>query len=128
MEKPKMLIIDDEREFLDFLKEELEIREYDVAVACDGQEGLAKIKEYKPDMIICDFKMPKKDGLKVLKELREGGDTKTPFIMLTAMDDFTKTRESYDNQASLYLTKPFQLPVLLKNIQLFLELAPNRLG
>ena len=128
MDKPKVLIIDDEREFLDFLKEELETREYDVAVACDGQEGLAKIKEYKPDMIICDFKMPKKDGLKVLKELREGGDTKTPFIMLTAMDDFTKTRESYDNQASLYLTKPFQLPVLLKNIQLFLELAPNRLG
>ena len=127
MDKPKVLIIDDEREFLDFLKEELETREYDVAVACDGQEGLVKIKEYKPDLIICDFKMPKKDGLKVLRELREGGDAKTPFIMLTAMDDFTKTKESYDSQANLYLTKPFQLPVLLKNIQLFLGLAPNRL-
>ena len=128
MDRPKILLIDDEPGFLDFLKEELEGREYDVATACDGQDGLAKIKEYKPDLIICDFKMPKKNGLEVLGEFRGSGDAKTPFIMLTAMDDFEKTKTAYDKEASLYLTKPFQLPVLLKNIQLFLTLAQNRLG
>ena len=128
MSKSKILVIDDESDFLEFLKEELQAREYDVATACDGQDGLTKIKEYKPDLIICDFKMPKKNGLEVLGEFRAGGETKTPFIMLTAMDDFEKTKTAYDKEANLYLTKPFQLPVLLKNIQLFLTLAQNRLG
>jgi len=69
--KEKILVIDDEQELLDLLKMSLELEDYEVVTALDGDEGLIKFKEHSPDLIICDIIMPKKDGYEVLKEIKE---------------------------------------------------------
>lgn len=125
--KARILVVDDEQEFLDFIKEQLELRDYIVLLARDGTEGLAGIKTNRPDLVICDIRMPKQDGFCVLKELRHSGDTKTPFIMVTAFDDFEKMKDAYSEEADVYLTKPVAIDTLLKNIQLLLSIKANRL-
>ena len=127
MIKPKILIIDDEKDFLNFLKEELELQGYEVFASLNGEDGIRQIKEFKPDLVICDIKMPRQDGFYVLKELRRSGDTKMPFIMLTAFTDFDKTRKAYAEEADLYLTKPVKIPLLLKNIKLLLALLKQKI-
>ena len=66
MDKTKILIIDDEKDLLDLLKEKLELEGYEVVTASDGEEGLISAQVCEPDLIICDIKMPKKDGFEVL--------------------------------------------------------------
>ena len=56
----KALIIDDEKDLLDIIKERLDLEGYDVATATDGEEGLMKAAKYKPNVVICDIMMPKK--------------------------------------------------------------------
>lgn len=126
MGKPVILVIDDEKEFLDLMKKGLEPAGYEVITADNGSEGLTKARDYKPDLVICDIKMPKKDGLQVLKELRQDeGLRYTSFIMLTVIDDFKKVREVYDEEANYYITKPVELDKLLKNIPTLLRLRES---
>lgn len=126
MGKIKILIIDDEKDFLSMLGEQLGLENYDVFTALDGEEGIAKAKSHKPGLVICDVRMPKKDGFEVLKVLRQDANFSAPFIMLTAVDDFDKVKKAYDNQVDFYVTKPVELNKLLKNIRLLLNLSKNR--
>ena len=123
MAKPKILIIDDEEDFLYLFKTKLEIDGYDVVTAINGQEGVEKAKACKVNIIVCDLKMPKKDGLQVLKEVKANTNIKAPFIMLTGVDDFAKTQKAYEDKADFYVTKPVEFADLLKNIRLLLDLA-----
>lgn len=125
--KAKILVVDDEQDFLDFIKEQLELHGYDVMVAGDGEEGLSIISAKRPDIILCDVRMPKQDGFHVLKELRHSGDSKTPFIMVTAFDDFEKTKNAYSEDADFYITKPVEIDSLIKNIKTLLNIKANRL-
>ncbi|MDD5423353.1 MAG: response regulator [Candidatus Omnitrophica bacterium] len=125
--RSKILVVDDEQEFLSFMKEHLELHGYDVVLACDGEEGIVCVKKHSPDLIICDIRMPKQDGFYVLRELRHSGDSKTPFIMVTAFDDFNKTRDAYNEEADFYLTKPVAVNVLMNNIKTLLSIKANRL-
>ena len=117
-----ILVIDDEKDFLGLLKEKLELEGYEVSTAVDGEEGLISAQVSHPDIVICDIRMPKKDGFAVLKALKKNPDFRAPFIMLTAVDDFDKIREAYDEQADFYVTKPVKLQKLLKNIRILLNL------
>ncbi|MFH1381188.1 MAG: response regulator [Candidatus Omnitrophota bacterium] len=123
MEKKKILIIDDEKDLLDLLKEQLELAEYEVIIAQDGEEGLEKAASYKPDLIICDINMPKKNGFEVLKEFRDNQNTYTPFIILTVESDFDKTKAAYDGTADFYATKPVNIEKLKKNIVTILNIS-----
>lgn len=127
MAKEKILIIDDEKDFLDSLKDVLESEDYGVTTARDGQEGLIKAKVTKPDLIICDIRMPKKDGFEVLKSLRKDLKIGSPFIMLTALDDFRKAKEAYADKADFYVTKPVDPFMLLKNIRTLLNLCRGKI-
>jgi len=123
MNKTKILVIDDEEDFLDLMRNGLEPQGYEVITATDGTNGLAKAKVSKPDLVICDIKMPKKDGFQVLKEMRQDAELRRiPFIMLTVVDEFKKVEEAYDEEADFYVTKPVKFDVLLKNISLLLNL------
>jgi len=126
MRKNKILLIDDEKEFLDLLNKWLTAEGYDVAEAMDGKEGIAKVKAEKPDLIICDIRMPKMDGQAVLKEVRRDIDKDIPFIMLTAVEDFKSVEEAYEEEADFYLTKPVKIAELSKNVKLLLDLKKNR--
>jgi CheY-like chemotaxis protein len=132
MEGAKILVIDDESRYRDLMRDKLESEGFEVILACDGEEGLERARGTKPDLIICDMKMPKKDGFDVLKALRKDSDLHTPFIMLTAVDDFENIKSAYEYEANFYVTKPvfykklFDSTNLMKNIRLLLSFPDTR--
>ena len=81
-EKPKILIIEDEEELMELLRAKLSKEGYDVACAYDGEEGVNKINEYKPDLILLDIVMPKLDGYGVLEKMNDA-DIKIPVIIIS---------------------------------------------
>jgi two-component system alkaline phosphatase synthesis response regulator PhoP len=111
-EKKRILVVDDEPDFCAIVQGNLEKEGFEVEVAYDGNEGLAKVKANPPDAIVLDVMMPEKDGYAVCKEIKE--DQKLadiPIIMLTAVaSHVTSTRYShYDGmsmEADDYLPKP----------------------
>ncbi len=128
MEREKILIIDDEKDFLSLLQGALSGEGYDVVSAVDGDEGLNKAKKDKFDLIICDIRMPKKDGYEVLKGVRQDVDKHLPFIMLTAIEDFKNIEEAYDYEADFYMSKPVEFVSLLKNVRILLNLHKTNTG
>lgn len=127
MGKAKILVIDDEKEILALLKEQLEFRNYEVITSTDGDDGLRKARELRPNLVICDINMPKKDGFIVLRELRETQMEHVPFIMLTVLDGFHYAKKSYDYQADFYVAKPVEIGKLVKNIRILLSLSKERI-
>ena len=121
----KILIIDDEKEMLDLLSGFLSQRGYAVATASDGEEGLKKFDTEKPDLVICDIKMPRKDGFQFLKEVRVSRKW-VPIIIVSALAEPASVLKGYDFQADFYLSKPLDLNEALKSVQIMLSLAPLR--
>nr|MBP9121777.1 response regulator [Ignavibacteriaceae bacterium] len=82
--KTKILIVEDERDIVEFLTYNLELENFTVIAAHDGEEGLKKMSE-KPDIVLLDIMMPKMDGYEVCRRIRENKQTaKLPVIFLTA--------------------------------------------
>ncbi len=128
MEKAKILVIDDEEAFQDFLKMRLEKEGYEVITAYDGEEGLEKAKAQRPDLVICDIKMPNKDGHEVLREIRQTVDKNLPFVMVSVLDDFEHIKEAHYDKADFYTTKPVEMASLSKNIRILLNLRKAKEG
>ncbi|MCM8760985.1 MAG: response regulator [Candidatus Omnitrophica bacterium] len=121
----KILVIDDEKEISDMLTDFLSPRGYNVISAANGEEGLKKFDSEAPNIVICDIKMPVKDGFQFLKELRDSRKW-VPVIILTALTEPASILKGYDLQADYYITKPIDLNEMLKAIQIMLSLAPLR--
>ncbi|MBI2037560.1 MAG: response regulator transcription factor [Candidatus Magasanikbacteria bacterium] len=115
-----ILIIEDEKDIIKFLKPGLEAECFAVDVAEDGEKGLlcALSKEY--DVIILDNNLPKKSGQEVCEELRANKKT-TPIIMLSVLSDVDKKVELLNTGADDYLTKPFSFQELLARIRSLLR-------
>lgn len=112
-EKTKILVVDDEASSREGLSELLESWGYKALKARDGDDALEVIGRTRPDIIICDLKMPKLDGLGVLKAV--GDDTDMVFVMLTAQGTIDSAVEAIKLGAYDYLTKPIDI-MRLKNI------------
>lgn len=117
----KILVVDDESSIRKFLKISLEAHQFTVVEAQNGAEGLQKLIEEKPSLIILDHGLPDMSGIEVLKQLREWSDT--PVIFLTVMNSDEDKVEALDNGADDYLTKPFSLPELLARIRVAIRHA-----
>ena len=91
MVKPRIVAIDDEVEFIDMLQSYFAPRGYDINVSVRGVRGIEIIKENKPDVILCDLKMPGIDGDEVLKLLKTM-QPEPKLIFITAYDDGGKTK------------------------------------
>jgi len=90
----KVLIIDDDLVFKDLMKAGLDPAEYDVLLASNGQEGLAKMSESKPDVILLDIKMPGMNGLDFLKEINQKyGEGKTPILITSNISSMETVSE-----------------------------------
>lgn len=114
----KILIVDDERDLVETLAFRLETAGYKVACAYDGQEGLKKAKEEKPDLILLDVMMPKMDGYQVCRMLKFDQNFKNiPIIMLTARGQMQDKNIGKDVGADEYVTKPFESADLLERIK-----------
>ncbi|MCP4650834.1 MAG: response regulator [PVC group bacterium] len=114
----KILVVDDEHDMVTILKARLEKRGFAVVSAYDGAEGLEKIDEENPDLIILDIIMPKMDGYTVIKELKKRsmkeGSSLIPVIVLTAKD---KMQDLFAMEGVTdYIIKPFEVPELLDKI------------
>jgi len=120
---PKILLVDDDSDFLEATKQILAANRYEVITAKDGEEGIAKARYENPDLILLDVIMPGMDGFTVCYELRKSPQTRPiPIIMLTAVgQQFSKpdygVEIAIDHLADDYIDKPVDTATLLKKIE-----------
>ena len=106
MSKPRIVAIDDEVDFIQMLKDYFEPREYEINVAIRGAKGIELVKEKKPDVVLCDLKMPGIDGDEVLKLIKSMSPM-PKVIFITAYDDGGKTKARLLTMGAFaYLDKP----------------------
>jgi two-component system response regulator MprA len=127
MSAMKILVVDDERAVRESLRRALELEGYDVELAGDGLEGLARVEESQPDVLILDVLMPGMDGLEMCRRLRRG-DNRLPVLMLTARDAVENRVAGLDAGADDYVTKPFALEELLARVRALLRRSSNGAG
>jgi heavy metal response regulator len=116
----RILVVEDEKKVASFIKRGLEEEKYEVDTAMDGEEGLKMATEKPYDLIVLDWMLPKKDGLTMVKELREK-KTVTPVLMLTAKDSLEDIITGLDSGSDDYLTKPFAFAELLARVRALLR-------
>jgi len=118
--KEKILIIEDEEDLVKGLRLNLKDEGYQVAWASDGEQGIDRVFKEKPDLILLDIMLPKKDGLEICRELREKKIT-IPIIMLTAKGEEIDKVVGLEIGADDYITKPFSVRELLARIKAHLR-------
>ena len=116
----RALVIEDERKLAFYIKKGLEEHHFAVDVAYNGEEGVGYADENEYDVVVLDLLLPKKDGMAVLRELREKGDP-VPVLILTALDAVADKVAGLDAGADDYLTKPFSFLELLARVRALLR-------
>lgn len=115
MNKPEILVIDDEPQIRKLLEINLETSGYKVMQAASGKEGILMAAHHPPDMILLDIGLPDKSGHEILKELRTWFNRS--IIILSVQDSENDIIAALDNGATDYLTKPFRTGELLARIR-----------
>lgn len=117
MSKPmKILLAEDESSLGLIVKESLESRDFLVEWCENGEEALSKYQEFRPDVLVLDVMMPKKDGFTLAKEIRKM-DRRTPIIFLTAKSQTKDVVEGFGLGGNDYLKKPFSMEELIVRVQ-----------
>lgn len=111
----KILVVDDEKSIADIIKFNLEKEGYEVDTAYDGEEGILKVNKWKPDLVVLDVMMPKKDGFEVLKDIRMNFNI--PVLMLTAKEEEFDKVLGLELGADDYITKPFSMRELVARVK-----------
>jgi DNA-binding response OmpR family regulator len=123
----KILVIEDEPEIRENLKDTLESEEFTVVTAKNGYEGVAKAISELPTLILCDRMMHPGDGTYVLHAIRDNpGTAQIPFIFITALAAHKDIRDGMNEGADDYLAKPFSRKDLLQAVYVQLEKAKSR--
>lgn len=121
--KSKILIVDDAIDTVELLRKRFRSEGYDTAEAYNGEEGLMKVTEYNPDLIILDVMMPKIDGYEVCQRLKSDDNTKfIPILMLTAKGEVEHKVKGLNIGADDYLAKPFDYKELSARIRSLLSI------
>jgi DNA-binding response OmpR family regulator len=123
----KILIVEDEKKVANFIKRGLEDDSYQVTLSYDGADGLKRASSDEFDLIILDCMLPKKDGLTVLHELREGGN-QIPVLMLTAKGETEDVVSGLDAGADDYLVKPFAFAELQARVRALIRRSEQDRG
>ena len=117
----KILVVDDERDICDFVKNFFNERGYNVNTASNGDDALSIVKGDRPDLVLLDIKMNGMDGIAVLKHIKNIDKT-IRVVMVTALEDQEKMDEACRLGACEYITKPLMLDnlehVVEKNFKL----------
>lgn len=117
----KILMIDDEPELLDLMKDVLEEEQYQVFCASTGNDGVLLHAQIQPDLILLDLRMPDMDGIEVLRNIRKKDD-KVLVVILTGYGCPDTIREAADLNVSEYLSKPFENDEMVSVIKRALEM------
>jgi DNA-binding response OmpR family regulator len=122
MAKKKILAVDDEPNILMSIEFILDMEGYEVHTAHDGEEALEVAERTRPDLILLDINMPRKDGYEVCRILREMPHMAgTKIIMLTAKGQTLEKKKGLEVGADEYVTKPFSAEDLLDKIRNMIE-------
>jgi len=109
----KILVIDDEQDIVEVIRFALLEKGFETEFALDGDSGLMKVKEFKPDVIILDIIMEKMDGLTFVKRLKKN----IPVIVISACDNKTRERVEKEIKVNKWLEKPFELETLIDEVK-----------
>ena len=118
-----VLIVEDDHNIAELLQMYLEKEGYAVTIASDGGKGLEKFRAIKPDLVLLDVMMPVMDGWSVCKAIR--AESQTPVIMLTAKGETDDKVTGLKSGADDYVTKPFEMKVVLARIEAVLRRSGN---
>lgn len=122
MKQKRILVADDEEDYVTALQIALEAEGYECITARDGQQALDKAKKERPDLIILDVMMPKMNGYKVSRLLKfDVKYEKIPIIMLTARAQEKDRNIGKDTGADEYVTKPFDIDALVELVAKYLK-------
>lgn len=121
----RILVVEDGPDVLNVLERTLSDNGYIVLTATDGEEGLASALDQRPDLVILDIGLPRRDGYEVARELRARAFT-APVLMLTARDTIPDKVEGLDAGADDYLAKPFSYDELLARVRALLRRSALR--
>ena len=120
---PPILVVDDNHDNAEIIRQYLDVRGYPITVAHDGDEALALFETVRPALVLLDVMMPGRDGWEVCRIMKQHpvlGRT-VRVIMVTALDAWDDKREALQLGADDYVEKPFDLPTLAKTVQRNLE-------
>ncbi len=119
---PTILVVEDDSAIVNLLNYNLETSGFRVIEAYDGAEGLLKIEEEKPDLVILDWMLPMVSGVEVCRRLRRGRATRDlPVILLTARAEEADKLQGLDSGADDYVTKPFSPAELVARVRALLR-------
>ena len=120
----KILIVDDEPNIIISLEFLMKKEGFEIAVATDGEEALAKVASFGPDLMLLDVMMPKKSGFEVCEALRaDPANANLQIVMLTATGRDTEVAKGLAIGADAYVTKPFSTKELVAKVKSMLGVA-----
>lgn len=118
----KILIVDDEQNIVISLEFLMKREGYEVSIANDGEEAVARIRSEQPDLVLLDVMMPKKSGFEVCQEIKSDPSLKmVRILMLTAKGRDTEVAKGLAMGADAYMTKPFSTKELVEKIRAMLS-------
>jgi len=127
MENKRILLVEDDPNFGNVLRDYLSLNNYSVTLAKDGLEGFVFFKNNEYDLCILDVMMPRKDGFSLAEDIRKT-NTKVPIVFLTAKTMKEDVLRGYQVGADDYLTKPFDSEVLLYKIKAIFQRKESEIG
>lgn len=116
-----ILLVEDDRSIRDVTRMGLADAGFNVVTATDGDEALAAFRQHAPDAVVLDVMLPRRDGLEVLRAIRQTSNV--PVLMLTARDTTTDVVLGLELGADDYMTKPFEMPILVARLRSILRRA-----
>src|SRR6185369_14039684 len=124
---PKILVIEDEMTLANNLSEKLKGEGYSVTLSGDGEDGLAKVRQDHPDLVVLDIMLPGLDGLSLCRIIRrDPGTNHIPIIMVTARGTEVDKIVGLESGADDYVVKPVALGELLARVRAVMRRAPGR--
>lgn len=122
----RILVVDDEPDVLLLCRVNLEFAGHEVIDAIDADSGMQAAVDQHPDLVILDIMLPRKDGLSMLREVREDPRTSNiPVVLLTAKTQGSDQLMGFQSGADEYITKPFSPAVLTNTIETVFRMSPE---
>ena len=116
---PRILVVDDNHDNADIIRDYLEARGYPITVAYDGDEAMKAFERDKPSLILLDVMMPGRDGWQVCRNMKDhptlGSSIRV--VMVTALQDWMNKRQALETGADDFVEKPFELAALAKVVE-----------
>jgi DNA-binding response OmpR family regulator len=119
--KKRVLLVDDDPELVESMRIALTTQGYEVLVATDGAQALARVERDRPDLMLLDLVMPRRSGLTVLDRMHRTAMRSTPIIMMTGTEEVRHREAARLRGVSVFLSKPFAIEQLLREVETILN-------